>query len=299
MIQYMKQKLTLGDNSEELLSEESGGLPFLCYFDESRLFTGHHIPWHWHDWIELNYIEDGTFHMSTPDGEFDAEQGDAVFINRNIMHAYDFPTPVNYYSYTFDSRFLAGEFGSYIDRKYFAPVLRSKTLSVLHIKPDTARRIQMVGLLVQLTEVLREEPAGFELTVREIMSRFFLLLLEETEEIRALEKKGNERDQERMKQMLQYIYANYSEPVGLDEIAAAAGISPRECTRCFNRAISKPPVRFLIEYRAQMAAMRLERTDDSISSIAGQCGFVSDSYFGKIFRDIYSCTPREYRKKHK
>ena len=299
MIQYMKQKLTLGDNSEELLSEESGGLPFLCYFDESRLFTGNHIPWHWHDWIELKYREDGTFHMSGPDGEFDARQGDAVFINRNTMHAYDFPTPVNYYSYTFDSRFLAGEFGSYIDRKYFAPVLRSKTLSVLHIRPDSARRVRMVNLLMQLTDVLREEPAGFELSVREIMSRFFLLLLDETEEIRALEKKGNERDQERMKQMLQYIYNNYSEPVGLEEIAAAAGISPRECTRCFNRSISKPPVRFLIEYRAQMAAMRLERTDDSISSVAEQCGFVSDSYFGKIFKDIYSCTPREYRKKHK
>ena len=46
MIQYLKRSLTLGDNSEELLSEESGGLPFLCYFDESRLFTGNHIPWH-------------------------------------------------------------------------------------------------------------------------------------------------------------------------------------------------------------------------------------------------------------
>ena len=60
-----------------------------------------------------------------------------------------------------------------------------------------------------------------------------------------------------------------------------------------------PPVRFLIEYRAQMAAMRLERTGDSISSIAEQCGFVSDSYFGKIFKDIYGCTPRDYRKKQR
>ena len=44
MIQYMKKGLTLGDNSEELLSEDSGGLPFMCHFDESRLFPGHHIP---------------------------------------------------------------------------------------------------------------------------------------------------------------------------------------------------------------------------------------------------------------
>lgn len=298
MIQYQKKGLTLGDNSEELLSEDSGGLPFVCHYDESRLFTGHHIPWHWHDWIELNYIDKGSYQMHSSEGDLEAAQGEVVFINRNIMHAYDFPAPVNYYSYTFDSRFLAGEFGSYIDRKYFAPILRSKSLSVLHIKPDTPRRIRMIGLILQLTDVLREEPEGYELDVREIISRFFLMMQAETEDIRAAEKKGNERDLERMKLMLQFIYANYSEPLGLEEISGAAGISPRECTRCFQRSIGRPPIRFLIEYRAQMAAMRLERTDDSISSIAEYCGFVSDSYFGKIFKDIYGCTPRDYRKKH-
>ena len=108
-----------------------------------------------------------------------------------------------------------------------------------------------------------------------------------------------ENNIKRMKQMLQFIYSSYSEPIGLDEIAGAAGISPRECSRCFHRAIDRPPIRFLIEYRAQMAAIKLERTDDSISSIAEQCGFLSDSYFGKTFKDLYGLSPRDYRKKHK
>ena len=33
-----------------------------------------------------------------------------------------------------------------------------------------------------------------------------------------------------------------------------------------------------------------------IPEIAEKCGFMSDSYFSKIFREIYKCTPREYRK---
>ncbi len=299
MIQYLKKSLTLGDNSEELLSEDSGGLPFVCYYDESRLFAGHHIPWHWHNRMELNYLEEGSFQMHTPGGDLEAGQGEVVFINRNVMHAYDFPAPVNYYSYTFDSRFLAGEYGSYLDRKFFSPVLNAKSLSVLRIKPDTPRRIRMIACILELTDVLREEPGGYELTVREIMSRFFLLLLEETKDVLSKDRRGNERDLERMKRMLQFIYAHYSEPIGLEEIAGAASISPRECTRCFRRSIDRPPVRFLIEYRAQMAAMMLGRTDDSISSIAEKCGFVSDSYFAKTFRDLYGCTPRDYRKKQK
>lgn len=299
MICYKKKNLTLKDNSEELLSEDSGGLPFVCYYDESRLFTGNHIPWHWHDWIELNYVDSGILKMYTTDQEVEARPGDVIFINRNTMHAYNFPDQVNYYSFIFDARFLAGEFGSYIDRKYFAPILRSKNLSALHLRSDSARRIHMIGSILKAIDQMREEPAGYEFAVREILSRFFLLMQEETESVRATEKKGNERDLERMKQMLQFIYSQYSEPIGLDEIAAAAGISPRECTRCFHRSIDRPPIRFLIEYRAQMAAMKLERTGDSISSIAEQCGFLSDSYFGKIFKEIYGLTPRDYRKKHK
>lgn len=172
MICYMKKNLTLKDNSEELLTEDSGGLPFVCYYDESRLFTGNHIPWHWHDWVELNYVDSGILKMYTTDEEVEAHPGDVIFINRNTMHAYDFPDQVNYYSFIFDARFLAGEFGGYIDRKYFAPILRSKNLPALHLKSDSARRIHMIGSILKAIDQIREEPAGYEFAVREILSRF-------------------------------------------------------------------------------------------------------------------------------
>lgn len=296
MIHYKKEKLALGDDSEELLSEQSGEFPFVCNLNESDVFIGHHIPWHWHEWIELNYVEKGHFRIETPEQSLEAGQGEAVFINVNVMHAYDFAEQTEYYSYTCDTRFLAGEHGSYLDQKYFSPILRSRALPIVHIKPDTARRVRMIGYLVEITEALKEEPRGFEFMIREAMSRFFMLFLEEVEGILVRERAGNERDEERIKQMLRFIYGHYMEQIGLTEIAGAAGVSPRECTRCFGRAIGRPPVRFLVEYRTQMAAALLLRTGDSISVIAEKCGFLSDSYFGKIFKEIYGCTPREYRK---
>ncbi|MBR2765118.1 MAG: helix-turn-helix transcriptional regulator [Blautia sp.] len=297
MIIKAKTSLTLGDNSEELLSEDAGGLPFVCQYDESERFAGRHIPWHWHEWVEINYLEEGGYLLHTTDETMEVGQGEAVFLNGNVLHSYDFPEKVNYYSCIFDTRFLAGEYGSYLEQKYFAPILRSRSLPVVHIRPDSARGVHMISCLLEMIDALREEPRGYEFKIRETMSRFFLLLLEETEGTLSREEAGLDRDMERMKQMLQYIYSHYMEPIGLPDIAKAAGISPRECTRCFGRAIDRPPIRFLIEYRAQMAAMKLSRTGDSISSIAEQCGFLSDSYFGKVFKEIYGCTPREYRKR--
>ena len=296
MIRYQKNRLVLGNDGEELIKNESGGMPFVCNYNEGCLFIGHHIPWHWHDWFEINYTEKGSFLLQTSERTMEIHQGEAVFINSSLMHAYDFPKEVDYYSLSCDTHFPGGEPGGYLDRKYFSPVFRSKSLSVLHIKPDTERRVRMIHCIVEFLRVMREEPGGYELAVRESLVRFLLLLSEEAAEILAKERAGNYRDQERMKLMLNYIYNNYEDQIGVPEIAQAAGVSPRECARCFRRSVSLTPVRFLIEYRIQMAAVLLLRTDQSVSEIAANCGFLSDSYFNKIFREIHQCTPREYRK---
>lgn len=296
MIRYQKNRLILGNNGEELIEKESGGMPFVCNFNEGSVFIGHHIPWHWHDWFEINYTETGSFLLQAAEDTLEIQQGEAVFINSSIMHAYDFPKDVGYYSLSCDTRFPGGEPGGYLDRKFFSPVFRSRSLSVLHIKPDTERRIRMIHCILEFLRAMREEPKAYELTVRENLVRFLLLLSEETAQILAKDRAGNNRDQERMKLMLNYIYDNYAEQIGVPEIAQAAGVGPRECTRCFRRSVSRTPVRFLIEYRIQMAAVLLLSTDQSVSEIAAKCGFMSDSYFSKIFREIYNYTPRDYRK---
>ena len=296
MIRYQKNRLVLANDSKELLEKEAGGLPFVCNFNESNVFIGNHIPWHWHDWFEINYTERGSYILQTPEQTLEIHQGEAVFINGNILHAYDFPADGGYYSLSCDARFPGGEFGSYLDRKYFSPLLRSRSLTVLHIKPDSERRISLIGYILKILNLLREEPKGYELTVRQIIGDFLILLTEEAAVILARDQAGNGRDLERMKLMLDYVYKNYAEQIGVTEIARAASVSTRECTRCFKRMVDRTPVRFLIEYRAQMAASLLLGTGHSISEIAEKCGFMSDSYFSKIFREIYKCTPREYRK---
>ena len=98
MIRYQKNRLILENNSKELLEKESGGLPFVCNFNESHVFIGHHIPWHWHDWFEINYTERGSFHLQTADQVVEIHQGEAVYINGSVLHAYDFPEDCGYYS---------------------------------------------------------------------------------------------------------------------------------------------------------------------------------------------------------
>ncbi len=74
----------------------------------------------------------------------------------------------------------------------------------------------------------------------------------------------------------------------------AAGLSERECNRCFRKTVQITPIEYLNQFRIRMAAQMLVHTDQSILSIADFCGFQSASYFGKVFKKITGKTPYEY-----
>ena len=61
----------------------------------------------------------------------------------------------------------------------------------------------------------------------------------------------------RIEKMLQYIQDFYAEPIPLTKIANAAGLSERECLRCFHRMIGDTPIQYLLKYRLMQSAAML------------------------------------------
>jgi AraC-like DNA-binding protein len=51
---------------------------------------------------------------------------------------------------------------------------------------------------------------------------------------------------------------------------------------------------YLTRWRMLVAADRLKNSDDSISVIASSLGYESESAFGKAFKRIMSCSPKQY-----
>lgn len=98
--------------------------------------------------------------------------------------------------------------------------------------------------------------------------------------------------------MLAFIHRNYAEKITLEQIASSAMISKRECLRCFQTAIGKPPVAYLLEYRIQKAEQLLRATGLSVTEIAMQTGFSGSAYFAKMFRELRGISPGQYRKEH-
>jgi AraC family transcriptional regulator len=84
-------------------------------------------------------------------------------------------------------------------------------------------------------------------------------------------------------------------PVPLQDLAAAAQVSPSTLCRVFRRQFGVGPVAALELLRLARAEPLLWQSNLSIQSIAVQCGFADAYHFSRRFRAIYAMSPTAFR----
>ena len=89
--------------------------------------------------------------------------------------------------------------------------------------------------------------------------------------------------------------ARYSEPLGVDDLACAAGLSRAHFSREFRRAFGESPHAYLLTRRLERAAALLRATDRSIADICFAVGLQSVGSFTTSFRRAYGMPPSIYR----
>lgn len=81
------------------------------------------------------------------------------------------------------------------------------------------------------------------------------------------------------------------------EIAGCCGLSRSHFAKAFKTSMGAPPHKWLMRQRVQRAREMLERTDQSISLIALNCGFSDQSHLTKAFREIVGVSPAAWRRR--
>ncbi|QAA00075.1 AraC family transcriptional regulator [Pseudoalteromonas sp. R3] len=99
-----------------------------------------------------------------------------------------------------------------------------------------------------------------------------------------------------LKAPVEYIRANFAQPLKLTEIAEASHLSVSALERRFKKHLNTTPKKFLTQVRLEQARKLLIETNDSISDIAFSVGFTDHSYFSRQFQLYFSEQPREVKK---
>jgi AraC-like DNA-binding protein len=89
--------------------------------------------------------------------------------------------------------------------------------------------------------------------------------------------------------------ARYFEPLDVDDMARAAGLSRAHFSREFRRAFGEPPHAYLLTRRLERAAALLRNTDRSVADICFSVGLRSVGSFTSSFTRTYGASPTAYR----
>ena len=92
--------------------------------------------------------------------------------------------------------------------------------------------------------------------------------------------------------------ARYFEPLGVNDLAAAAGLSRAHFSREFRRAFGESPHAYLLTRRLERAAALLRTTDHSVADICLSVGLQSIGSFTTSFGRAYGRSPTAYRAAH-
>ncbi|MCK5128691.1 MAG: response regulator [Clostridiales bacterium] len=95
------------------------------------------------------------------------------------------------------------------------------------------------------------------------------------------------------------IELRYTEDLNLDIIAKQMHISSGYLSHLFKKSTGQPFIKYLNNYRLTKALNYLKHSHMKIVEISERVGYVNSSYFCKIFKTQYGCTPSEYRNREK
>ena len=103
-------------------------------------------------------------------------------------------------------------------------------------------------------------------------------------------------DDRRLRRVLAYVEEHLAEDFTVTDLANVACLSIYHFTRAFAAATGAPPHRYVSRRRLETARAMIATGRTSLSQIAYDCRFSSQSSFTRAFRRATGMAPAEYRR---
>ena len=290
MIPQLKENRTHGTKS----------YPYEQYYMRN-IHHAFQFPVHWHEEIEIIYVEEGKLHVKIGEQDMDGEAGDLFFVNPRELHLMSSPDgKVKYYTLLFPIEFISFQSLDELEANLLAPI-RSNQLMLPEQLTDAALKKRVREIVVKLIEDNRKihhlDIREIGLSSHHLQTRIYLLqILQMLYEAGALTKAETAGNSNMQKELLGYIQNHYTEKITLSMLAEEFHLSEKYISRYFVEHFYLPFSNYVLHLRLTHAKQLLETTEESVTEIALQSGFSNVSYFIRAFKNAYDKPPLKYRK---
>lgn len=268
-----------------------------CFILFERTKSSFTFPIHTHNVWELNFVENavGARRIVGDSDETIGEKDLVLITNTELKHAWQ-----NGNCHSNDIHEITIQFHPNL---FSSPAFQKSQFDSIMKMMAKAEHGLVFGMadINRILPFLRMIPTerGFYSVMK-----FFILLYELSlsEEARILSKSTSPEYTEsdyQMKKIIDYLNKNLSDPITIDELAQYMGMSLSTLSRFLKKNTNHNFTDFLQEYRINSVVRELNNNGKmSIMEIASRCGFVSQSYFYKVFKKYKGVTPQEYRENY-
>lgn len=299
-----------GQNLHAEIAHANRDYPVGVYYVEpGKMYMGY-VRWHWHEEMEINLVKSGSAEFTIGEEKVIVNEGQALILNCNVFHSIKATDNNNcvLLSLLFNPNILFKDHTTSLASGYLNPVVSSTEHRYLIFDRKDMWGRSALAYLSDIFDANFSQEFGYELITKAYLCQLWVHLLKKYKTgplVSSWQKKASvslSPDEVRIKDAIIYIQQHYTESVTLDDIANSIHVSKSECCRCFKRAVNITPFEYLMRYRILQAADKIlqnDRETSSISELASSVGFNNTSYFNKLFKKYFNCTPTEYRKMSK
>lgn len=257
-------------------------------------------PWHFHPEYEIVLVTESSGKRFIGDNISNFGPGNLALIGPNLPHLYR--NDAAYYKSA--SRLKAKSIVVHFSNTSFGKDFLSlpETKKVKQLLEKSARGLDITGkaalaVSAKLEELVTLKGFSCYLKLLEILQ-----VLSESKEYRFISGGGitgvNEKESERMDDVLKYLLKNFSENINLADAAGVAHMAENSFSRFFKQRTRKTFTTYLTELRLNHAAKLLIEKEQSIVDICYHCGFNNLSNFHRYFKAFHKVTPLNYRKQY-
>lgn len=241
---------------------------------------------HSHAHYELYYLTRGSRKYFKKNKIYTLNEGDVVLIEPNTIH------------YTADcgaethERMLINFTEEYVAEEVKPKLAAMCERTLISLTDEGVKKAE--AIFARIAEEYKTEDKYSRFLEKGLLAELLVTVLRTGAPHTAKRAEGNEEGA--VSGLLEYLDENLSREITLDDAAAFAGFSKSYFAKIFKENTGFTFGEYIRIQRLQKARYLLEKTRDSITDVAYECGFQSSGYFSTVFGNHFGITPLDYRR---
>lgn len=257
---------------------------------------------HWHYFMEIIYMLDGTGLIECDGQSYVVEEGDMILFHPEAVHAIYTATnySLKYAVMKFDVNRLYTE-NSYAPKlKVILESANKSREAEIFFREEKLRGIPVKEIFEECRHELENQNYGYDIVVHNKICYLLVQL------IRLWRENGFNTDQaaaravetDSIHDITAYIDAHAGEPIRVEELADMCNMSYSYFAKNFKQYYGRSCKEYIEFIRVCKAADLLLFTDFDLSYISQETGFSDSSHLIKIFRKWKGVTPKQFKKQN-